>query len=111
MAARKKYRARNFIMVFKKMLDDPEWRRLSSSAKVVWLYMRSKFNYRDLGEVSLTYSEMADLMSSRTFRRAKKELEKEGWIEVCKFGGLFGGKCTYTFKGKFKDFYVKGRKI
>jgi len=66
-------------MVFRRMLDDPEWRQLSSSAKVVWLYLRAKFNYQNLGEVSLTYSEMEGLMSSKTFARSKEELEAKGW--------------------------------
>ena len=111
MSKRKKQKARNFIMVFKEMLEDPEWRSLSSSAKVVWLYLRAKFNYRNLGEVSLTYSEMEGVMSSRTFSRSKDELEEKGWIEKKKQGGLYGGVCTYAFKGRFKDFYFKGRKI
>ena len=98
-------------MVFRRMLDDPEWRQLSSSAKIVWLYLRAKFNYRSLGEVSLTYSEMHDLMSSKTFARSKDELEAKGWIEKKKQGGLYGGVCTYTFKGPYGQFFLKGRKV
>ena len=70
--------------------------------------MRTKFNHKTLSEVSLAYSEMKDMMSSKTVSRAFKELEENKWIEKTKYGGLFGGVCKYKFIGQYKDFYYQG---
>jgi len=92
-------------------MKDPAWRQLPNSAKIVYIYMRGKFNYRTLQEVTLAYSEMKDMMSSRTISKAFKELIKGGWIERVTPGGLFGGVTVYRFVGQYKDFYFKGRVI
>jgi len=98
-------------MVRRDLLKDPKWRKLSSSAKILYIYLRKNFNYKDKSEVSLTYSEMNDMISSKTFSRAIKELEGTGWIEKTKHGGLYGGVCKYRFIGQYKDFYYQGKVI
>ena len=108
---RKKHNAPPFVMVRRDLLKDPEWRKLSSSAKVLYIYLRSKFNYKTLSEVTLAYSEAKDMMSSKTISRAFKELQGEGFIEKTKHGGLFGGLCAYKFIGQYADFYYKGNAI
>ncbi|MDB4349735.1 helix-turn-helix domain-containing protein [Omnitrophica bacterium] len=100
-----------FVMVRRDMLKDPDWRKLSNAAKVLYIHLRSKFNYKTLSNVKLAYSEVEDMMSSKTIRRAFKELEDNEWIEKTKQGGLFGGVCSYKFIGKFKDFYYKGHTV
>lgn len=106
--SRKKHKAPSFVMVRRDLLKDPEWRKLSSSAKVLYIYLRAKFNYKTFSEVTLAYSEVKDMMSSKTTSRAFKELVKGGWIEKTKYGGLFGGVCAYKFIGSYKDFYYQG---
>lgn len=101
----------SFVAIRTDLLKDPAWRNLSSSAKVIYIYMRSKFNYRTLSEITLAYSEVKDMMSSRTISRAFKELESTGWIEKTKRGGLYGGLSKYKFKGPFKDYNYKGHLI
>ena len=98
-------------MVFHDLLKAPGWRRLSSSAKVLYIYLRAKFNYKTFQEVTLAYSEVKDMMSSKTISSAFKELQQAGFIEKTKHGGLFGGVCAYKFIGQFKDFYYKGYAI
>ena len=100
-----------FVAVYRALLKDPGWRNLSSSAKVIYVYMRSKFNTSTFSEVSLAYSEVDDMMSSRTISRAFEELQKTGFIEKTKLGGLYGGVCKYKFIGEFKDFHYKGYKV
>ena len=100
-----------FVMVTKKILDDPEWRSLSSSAKVVWIYLRSKFNYRTFSEVSLTYSEMKGVMSSATLSRAFKELIATDFIKQTKKGGLYGGVSKYKFTGPHGKFIYKKMEV
>ena len=99
-----------FVAVRKDMLRDPEWRKLSFSAMVLYLYMRAKFNTKTLGTVSLPYSEMKDMMSSKTVSKAFKTLEEKGWIKKTKQGGMYGGACIYEFSGPYRHFwYKKGR--
>ena len=100
-----------FVALYKALLKDPSWRAISSSAKVVYIYMRSKFNTSTFGEVSLAYSEISDMMSTKTISRAFKELLDKGFIEKTKHGGLYGGVCKYKFIGEFKDFHYKGYKV
>ena len=95
-------------MLRKDLLSDPVWRKLSSSSKVLYIYLRAKFNYKTFSEVSLSYSEVSDIMCSKTTSKAFKELQKTGFIEKTKEGGLFGGVCAYKFLGPYKDFYYKG---
>jgi len=109
--SRNKHKAPPFVMVRRDLLKDPEWRKLSSSAKVIYIYLRAKFNYKTLQEVSLAYLEVKDMMSSKTISKAFKELQQAGFIEKTKHGGLFGGVCAYKFIGQFKDFYYKGYAI
>ncbi len=107
----RKQRLPPFVMIRRDLLRDPGWRKLSSSAKVLYVYLRSKFNYKTLSEVTLAYSEIKDMMSSKTISQAFKDLQLEGFIEKTKNGGLYGGVCAYKFIGQFKEFYYNGRAI
>lgn len=109
--SRKKHKAGPFVMIRQDLLKDNEWRKLSSSAKLVYIYLRAKFNYKTLSNVTLAYSEIKDMLSSRTISKAFKELINGGWIEKVTPGGLFGGVTVYKFIGPYKDFYYKGYTI
>lgn len=109
--SRKKQKAPPFVMVRRDLLKDAEWRKLSSSAKIIYIYLRAKFNYKTYSDVTLAYSEIKDMLSSRTISKAFKELIKGGWIERVTPGGLFGGVTVYKFIGQYKDFYYKGYTI
>ena len=100
-----------FVMIRKDLLKDQEWQSLSSSAKIIYIYLRSKFNKNTLSEVSLTYSETKGLMASETASNAFKELETKGFIEKNKKGGLYGGVTTYKFIGQYADFIYKGVRV
>ena len=100
-----------FVALYKALLKDSDWRSLSSSAKVLYIYLRGKFNTSTFSEVTLAYSEVSDMMTPKTISRAFKDLIKAGFIEKTKHGGLFGGVCKYKFIGEFKDFHYKGYKI
>jgi len=106
----KKHNAPPFVMVRRDMMRDPNWRQLSRPAKIIWIYMRAKFNYKTLGQVSLAYSEVQDMMSSKTISKAFKELEREGFIKKTKNGGLYGGVCRYIFTGPYKDYYYRSKR-
>ena len=107
----RKQKAPPFVMLRRDLLKDPDWRELSSSSKIVYIYLRAKFNYKTFSEVSLAYSEIKDMFSTRTISKAFQSLQNTGFIVKTKHGGLFGGTCSYKFNGKFKDFYYKGFEI
>lgn len=108
---REKQKAPPFVMLRRDLLKDPDWRKLSNSSKIIYIYLRAKFNYKTFQEVTLAYSEIKDMLSSKTISNAFKELQAAGFIEKIKQGGLFGGVCAYRFIGQFKDFYYKGHVI
>lgn len=107
----KKQQAPPFVMIRRDLLKDPEFRKLSSSAIILYIYLRAKFNYKTLSEVTLAYSEMKGILSTKTISKAFKELQDARWIEKTKHGGLYGGVCAYKFIGPYKDFYYKGHVI
>ena len=109
--SRKRHKAPPFVMIRRDLLKDLEWRKLSNSAKIVYIYLRVKFNHKTVSDVTLAYSEIKDMLSSRTISKAFKELIKNGWIERVKRGGLLGGVTVYKFIGQYKDFYYKGYTI
>ena len=104
MSIRSGIKAPPFVMLKKDLLKDPDWKKLTNSAKILWIYLRAKYNYKTKGNVTLAYSEMIDMMSTRTVSNALKELIDNGWIEKIKQGGLYGGLCSYRFIGKHKEF-------
>jgi hypothetical protein len=102
-----------FVAIYIALLKDPSFRKLRNSSKVLYVYLRSKFNLRTFNEVTLAYSEI-DFMSSRTISAAFKELQKKGFIKKVSYGGLkgCGGSVSkYKFIGPFKHFYYKGYMI
>lgn len=100
-----------FTAVYLDLLRDPIWRKLSNSAKVTYIHLRAKFNHETLSIVTLTYSEMKDMMSSKTLSKAFKELMKNKLIEKVRYGGLYGRACRYKFLGEYKYFYYQGHKV
>jgi len=104
-----------FVLVKSDLLKDKSWRRLSSTAKVLWIYLRSKFNpYKeDINlasgklQVRLSYSEMKkvrDFSSTKSMRKAICELQQAGFIEITEKGGKYAGASAYSFIGKFSKF-------
>jgi len=101
-------------MVRKDMLKDPSWQKLSSTAKILWLYMRNNYDYSDgTKETFITYKQMENIIGSKAMSRGLKELQDptNKWIEKTKVGGLFGGVCKYKFAGQYKEFYYKQKVV
>lgn len=101
-----------FIAVRKDLLKDPEWQKLSSSAKVLWIYLRNNYDYSNNSkETFLSYKQMQGVMGSKAMSRSLKELIDNKWIEKTKHGGLFGGVCRYKFLGKYRDYYFNKKVV
>jgi len=97
---RKRKHLASFVALERSTLKSPEWRRLSSSAKVLYIELKRKYNGSNNGEIKLYYSEARDMFSDATTSRAFKELKSEGWVERTKLGGMYRYENQYKLTGK-----------
>ena len=95
-----------FVPIRRDMLESPEWRKLSSKAKVIYIEMR----YWALGKttkIKLEYSKLTDMMSSQTISNGLKELRDAGFILQISKGGMYGSPAYYDFVGKYANPYKR----
>lgn len=109
----RKAKAPRFVMAYFGLLDDPEFRKLSFSAQILYLHMRREFrgNREDPLTFELPHSKMKNVMSSRTMTRSTRELEDAGFIKIEHRGKSCGSrkiKSLYRYTGKWAIFYYKG---
>ncbi len=78
------------------MARHPAWRSLSGAAVKVWVELRSRFNGRNNGDLSLSLDEAARLLGigKATAQRAFAELETKGFIKMTKRGQWYGRMAT-----------------
>jgi len=103
----KKGKHKSFVMLGRAMLDHPEWRKLGSSAKLAYIYLKDGYVGRNNGDIKVPYSSLRDvvgLRSSSTISAALRELEKNGWIRRTNLGGLFRLPNTYELTGTHDEY-------
>lgn len=85
-----------FIPLPYTMLHHPAWRGLGGAAIKVFLELRSRFNGRNNGDLSLSGDEAARLlkMSKSTVARAFAELDSHGFIRKVTQGQWYGRLAT-----------------
>lgn len=93
--------SRPFVMFDKEMLNSTNWKVLSHSEMVVYLYIKRNFNGSNNGEIPLKYAELKDIMAPATIKKALTGLEANGWIEKTKHGGLYRYYCLYKLTGRY----------
>ncbi len=100
-------RNKSFVMLARRMLlRSEEWKRLSSGAKLFYVYLKAKYNGINNGNIKLHYSELKGikgLSSPSTISRAIKELEKKEWIKRTELGGLYRYINEYELTGSHDD--------
>lgn len=77
------------VVIYWTTLECAEWKKLTSSEKVAYLYLRKKCMPGKNGSIALSYQDMKDVLSAKTFSRAIKGLIVKGWIERTKHGGMY----------------------
>lgn len=100
-------RNNNFVMIPRKILQDEDWRRFTSSAKILYIYLKGRYNGRNNGQIRLYYSQLKTvkgLSSPGTISHAFHELKEAGWITPTKYGGLFRHFNEYKLTGKVDDY-------
>ena len=104
----KGYSAPSFVGLPRRMLLKCEaWKRLSAAAKILYTYIKAKYNGSNNGQIKLHYSEMKGVKgcsTNRTISKASKELQAKGWIERTKIGGLYRYENLYRLTFKYDDF-------
>ena len=95
----------SFVGIERRVLHRCEsWHALSLRAKIFYIYLKSKYNGKNNGEIQLHFSELSvqpGFTSRRAFYCAAKELVEAGWVERTNMGGLFRNPNTYKLTGKY----------
>lgn len=88
------------------LLSSDEWKGLCSSAKLLYLYLKAKYNGSNNGKIKLAYHELRGvhgLSSPSTISAAQAQLRERGWITIEFFGGIRRHSNLYGLTGKFDD--------
>jgi Fe2+ or Zn2+ uptake regulation protein len=87
-------------MLEHKTLKSKEWKSLTPSEKLIYIYIKANYNGLNNGKIPFKYSEAKDEFSDTTIWRALKRLVKKGWIQKTRHGGMFRFYCLYKLTGK-----------
>jgi len=86
------------------LLNCSGWKDLSSSAKLLYMYIKSKYNGSNNGKIKLPYAELSGvkgISSSRTISKAQLELTTKGWIQITQYGGMYRYSNLYKLTWRF----------
>ncbi|MFH1212886.1 MAG: hypothetical protein V1681_02265 [Candidatus Neomarinimicrobiota bacterium] len=100
---------RKFVLIYKDMLADPDFRKLPSAAKVLYIYLRNKYHPDNVNpasgipEVKLRYREMSGVLCPESMSRAFSELIQANFIAITQKGGKTCPS-AYRFAGQWAFF-------
>jgi DNA-binding MarR family transcriptional regulator len=97
----KRKKADPFVMLDIGMLHSEEWKKLTHSEMLAYVYLRSNCNGKNNGEIPLTYSKLKGILASATLSKALKGLEAKKWIKKTTHGGLYRYYCLYKLTGNY----------
>lgn len=86
---KKKNKLPPFVWIPKDMLTSPAWEALGHASRVAYIHLKAKCYSRDPGNIALSYQEMERIMQRRTYSRAIRSLEENGFIDRTQRGGLY----------------------
>lgn len=93
-----------FVALGRQTLKTAEWRTgLTSSEKIVYIYLKYKYVGHNNGQIYLHYSELRDMMAPGTISKAFKGLVNKGWVERTKLGGMYRFQHEYRLTGKYDE--------
>jgi len=88
-------------MLERKTLRSQEWKKLTRSEMITYIYIKKNYDGYNNGEISLKYSELKGVLASATLSKALKGLIVKGWIEKTEHGGMFRYYCLYKLTAKY----------
>jgi hypothetical protein len=100
-----------FVLVTREMLKDIRFKKLSSSAKIAFIYLKEKLNPKYGNEVILTYKEMESVMHKRHYAKALKELTEAEFIKKSNQGGMLKNANRFILLGDYGAIFYKGVKL
>ena len=85
-----------YMPISRHMATSDAWRSLNGSSVKVYVELRSRYNGGNNGDLSLSFSEAADLLAlgKSTIARAFAELEEKGFIAKTAEGQWYGRKAA-----------------
>ena len=85
-----------FIAIPYAMARSTAFRSLSGNALKVWIELRSRFNGRNNGDLTLSLDEAARILGigKATAQRAFAELEDKGFLKMVQLGSWYGRRAT-----------------
>ena len=104
---KRRTKAPPFVGFAKVLLRSEDWKSgLTSAEKIVYIQLKCNYHGSDNGEIHLHYSELKTMMAPATISSAFKGLEKKGWIEKTKMGGLFRYYNLYKLTAKYDKLFI-----
>jgi len=94
-------------MVTKDLLKSDAWAVLRHSSRVGYIHLLAKCFRPNQEQIELTCQEMRRFMDPGTFVKAMEELERIGFIEITRKGGLHRYQNFYRIVRKWIQFNVK----
>ncbi len=101
MSRRGRKKCSPFVMLEKATLDGKEWKELTRSEMIAYIYIKKNYNGSNNGKIPLSYSSLRDILkSSSTISEALKGLIDKEWIRKTQHGGMFRYYCLYELTGE-----------
>ena len=91
----------SFVMLERQVLESKEWKELTHSEMIAYIYLKKNFKGGNNGEIPLKYNELKGVLASATLSKALKGLIKKGWIEKTQHGGMYRYYCLYKLTGMY----------
>lgn len=85
-----------FLPIPYAMARSTAFRSLNGNALKVWIELRSRFNGRNNGDLTLSLDEAARILGigKATAQRAFAELKEKGFLKMVKLGSWYGRRAT-----------------
>ena len=79
---------KKYLRLTNNMMESKAWESLSCHAIVVYINIKSKYNFTNDDNLSFTYAEGTKLMDKKTFTKAMDNLIDSGFIYIVRQGLL-----------------------
>jgi len=91
----KKKKQSHFCAIFTKTLYSEEWKKLTKTEMLLYVYIKAGRNGTNDTRIKLPYSYLKGIMNKSTMWRALVGLIAKGWIEKTYQGGLMENESEY----------------
>jgi len=79
---------KHYVRITDNQMESKAFKALTCYGKVLYLYMKKKYNFTNENNISFTYKEGAELMNKKTFTKSMDNLIDNGLIYIVRQGLL-----------------------